>query len=316
MKVADRPVNETQRLMTLRGLNILDTIPEERFDRITRLAKMVFGVPIVVINLVDSERTWAKSVRGLELTDAPRDLSFCGHVINDDASLVITDASVDERFHDNPYVRQDPSVRFYAGAPLHAADGQPVGTLCLLDRQPRELTAEQLRVLHDLATMVEDELTSVQVATSDPLTGISNRRGFELLTETALPLTRRLGGTSILLLFDLDGFKPINDVHGHAVGDRALVDFANCMLKAFRNADVIARLGGDEFCVLGAATEAQIAVPVARLRDHLAQLTDRPYRLSFSVGAATYVPDQHRTIAELVAAADRAMFEQKRNRKR
>lgn len=315
MKVAASPANETQRLMTLRGLNILDTIPEERFDRITRLAEMVFDVPIAVINLVDSERTWAKSVRGLDLVDAPRDLSFCGHVVAADASLVITDASLDERFHDNPYVRQDPSVRFYAGAPLRT-NGHVVGTLCLVDRRPRLLTAEQLHVLHDLATMVEDELTGVQVATSDPLTGISNRRGFELLAGTALPLTRRLGGTSTLLMFDLDGFKPINDVHGHAVGDRALVDFAGCMLKAFRDADVIARLGGDEFCVLGAGTEADLAAPVQRLQDHLAQLRDRPYRLSFSVGAARYVPERHLAIADLLAAADQAMYEHKRDRKR
>lgn len=316
MKVAVAPANETQRLMTLRGLNILDTIPEERFDRITRLAKMVFDVPIAVINLVDSERTWAKSVRGLDLVNAPRDLSFCGHVVADDAGLVIADASLDERFHDSPYVREDPSVRFYAGAPLRAANGHAVGTLCLIDRRPRQLTAEQLQVLHDLATMVEDELTGVQVATSDPLTGISNRRGFELLAATALPLTRRLGGTSTLLMFDLDGFKPINDLHGHAAGDRALVDFAGCMLKAFRDADVIARLGGDEFCVLGAATEADLAAPVQRLKDHLAQLPDRPYRLSFSVGAALYVPERHLSIADLLAAADQAMYEHKRDLKR
>ncbi len=316
MKLAPTPANETQRLMTLRGLNILDTIPEERFDRITRLAKLVFGVPIAVINLIDSERSWAKSVRGLDLVDAPRDLSFCGHVVAADASLVITDASLDERFHDNPYVREDPSVRFYAGAPLHAGNGHAVGTLCLVDRRPRELTAEQLQVLLDLATMVEDELTGLQVATSDPLTGISNRRGFELLAGTALPLTRRLGGTSILLMFDLDGFKPINDVHGHAAGDRALVDFAGCMLKSFREADVIARLGGDEFCVLAAGPEEALAAPVRRLQDHLAQLRDRPYQLSFSVGAALYMPERHPTISALLAAGDQAMYAQKRDRKR
>ena len=316
MKLAPPAANETQRLITLRGLNILDTIPEERFDRITRLAKLVFGVPIAVINLVDSDRTWAKSVAGLELSDAPRDISFCGHVVADDASLVITDASLDERFDDNPFVRDDPSVRFYAGAPLRASNGHTVGTLCLVDRRPRQLTAEQVQVLHDLATMVEDELTGLQVATSDPLTGISNRRGFELLASTALPLTRRLGGTSTLLMFDLDGFKPINDVHGHAVGDRALADFAACLLKAFRNADVVARLGGDEFGVLCAGTADDLAAPIRRLQEQIALLEGRPYRLSFSVGAACYVPERHPTIADLLAAADQAMYQHKSDRKR
>src|ERR1700752_1549332 len=109
------PADENTRLDTLRALNILDTSPEERFDRLTRLAKRLFGVPIALVNLVDADRQWFKSCVGLSATETPRDISFCGHAILGDDILLVPDAGVDERFHDNPLVTGDPNIRFYAG---------------------------------------------------------------------------------------------------------------------------------------------------------------------------------------------------------
>lgn len=309
------PANETERLLTLRGLRMLDTLPEERFDRITRLARRLFGVPIALISLVDAKRQWFKSRQGLDATETSREISFCAHAIADDQMLVVPDATTDERFADNPLVQGAPTIRFYAGCPVHAADGSPLGTLCLIDRQPRQLGAEDLALLRDLAAMVEDEINAAMTSMTDPLTGISNRLGFQTLGALALALNRRLGGPITMLVFDLDGFKAVNDELGHASGDLALVDFATTLVKTFRDADVIGRLGGDEFCVLATGATSAMAAPLARLAENLDRLDARPYRLAFSVGAALYAPDRHASLDALAADADREMYELKRQRR-
>jgi len=306
---------ETQRLLVLRGLDMLDTLPEERFDRITRLARRVFGVPIALISLVDAERQWFKSRQGLDAPETSREISFCGHVVADDALMIVPDASDDDRFRDNPLVRSEPSIRFYAGCPVRMGGGLPMGTLCLIDRQPRALLPEDVALLRDLAAMVEDELRSLNDATTDPLTGLSNRRGFELLAGKSLAMTKRAAMPAALMLFDLDEFKAINDIHGHEIGDRALSDFAKALLKTFRDADVIARLGGDEFCVLACGPAEAMSAPLDRLESQLATLRDRPYQICFSVGTADYAPSRHASIHDLIADADQVMFTHKRKRR-
>jgi diguanylate cyclase (GGDEF)-like protein len=129
-----------------------------------------------------------------------------------------------------------------------------------------------------------------------------------------LPRARRLAATSSLLLFDLDGFKQINDTLGHAAGDRALVDFAHALLTTFREADVIARLGGDEFCVLASGSAASMSAPLVWLAEHLSGRADRPYRLRFSVGVADDAGEAH-TLDELLRSADDAMYASKRVRR-
>lgn len=150
-------VTEERRHEALAALEILDTAPEDRFDRITRLAQRLFEVPMVSVTLLDGERQWRKSHRGLT-TEAPRESAFCDLTARQDAQLVIDDAAADERFRDNPFVVGDPHLRFYAGEPLRAAGGEPVGTLCVLDTVPHSLNAEQLQLLRDLADWVQAEL--------------------------------------------------------------------------------------------------------------------------------------------------------------
>ncbi len=152
------PANETERLADLRALRILDTPPEQRFDRIVSLAAAVFDVPIAYIALVDSDRQWLKAKCGLETEETGRDVSFCGHTILEAKPLVIPDASEDPRFHDNPLVVSDPHVRFYAGHPLAGPSGQLVGTLCLVDREPRDANQISLQTLEHLARLAEHEL--------------------------------------------------------------------------------------------------------------------------------------------------------------
>lgn len=155
------PANESERLRALCNLNILDTQSEERFDRLTRIAREHFQVPIVLVSLVDAARQWFKSRQGLDATETPRKISFCGHAILSHEVLYVPDALKDERFFDNPLVSGPPHIRFYAGAPLHNADGLRLGTLCILDTQAREFGEEQFAALRDLADCVEQELHKI-----------------------------------------------------------------------------------------------------------------------------------------------------------
>lgn len=154
-----QPPDEDKRLAALRSLNILDTPPEDRYDRITRLAQRTFGMPIALISLVDEKRQWFKSCQGLGTTETPRDVSFCGHAILEGVVMVVPDATKDPRFADNPLVTGEPKIRFYAGQPIESSDGSRLGTLCLIDTVPRELDAEQRRALRDLAELVREQIS-------------------------------------------------------------------------------------------------------------------------------------------------------------
>jgi len=152
------PADEEQRLAAVHRLKLLDTDTEERFDRHARIAAAALDAPIALVSLVDSERQWYKAHYGFEFSETSRDVGFCSHAILESAPFVVNDALQDERFADNPVVIGEPHVRFYAGVPLHAADGARVGALCVVDMKPRRLSQAQLKMLQDLALLVEEEL--------------------------------------------------------------------------------------------------------------------------------------------------------------
>lgn len=158
MQAPPRPKTEDSRLQALRDLRVLDTPAEERFDRLTRLARQLFDVPIALISLVDEERQWFKSCQGLDVRETSREISFCGYTILGEEILEIADATADLRFADNPLVTGRPGIRFYAGAPLSSIEGHNIGTLCIIDERPRQMNAEQRRALRDLADLVESEI--------------------------------------------------------------------------------------------------------------------------------------------------------------
>ncbi len=195
------PVDELLRLETLRRLKILDTDPEERFDRVTRLAKQIFGTPIALVSLVDADRQWFKSRQGLDAKETPRDISFCGHAILEDKVMVVEDTHSDERFADNPLVESDPGIRFYAGYPLNAPDGSKVGTLCVIDREPRQMTTEERALLAELGAMVEEEFVVAAMMREDPITGISNRSGYCTVAEHLLAKCNRTDMPASLMIF-------------------------------------------------------------------------------------------------------------------
>ena len=153
MKAAPLHAEEARRLAALLAARILDTPAEPMFDELARLAAFVVGTPIAMVTLIDADRQWFKARVGLQLPHTPREQAFCAHAILHDEVMVVNDASTDERFHDNPLVTGDPSIRFYAGAPLVDAEGLPFGTLCVIDREPRELPAPQRAALESLAKL-------------------------------------------------------------------------------------------------------------------------------------------------------------------
>jgi excisionase family DNA binding protein len=150
--------NERARLAALAATGLVDSAGEPRFDRLARLASMVTGSPIALISLLTSTRQWFKARVGLPVQETPRDWAFCSHAIMQNELFVVEDALSDERFRDNPLVLQDPHIRFYAGVPLRDKSGQPLGTLCVIDREPRRLRAAEVQGLLDLADIASAEI--------------------------------------------------------------------------------------------------------------------------------------------------------------
>jgi len=169
MIAAPIPDNDAERVAALHALLILDTAPEDRYDKILNFVAAEFGVPIALVSLVDSERQWFKAQFGLTVCETARDMSFCGHAILRPDIMVVPDALLDPRFADNPLVTDPPHIRFYAGAPLLLPNGLALGTLCLIDTAPRQLEAVDLAILATLR-----DLVMLEVAPQAPGAGNSD----------------------------------------------------------------------------------------------------------------------------------------------
>jgi GAF domain-containing protein len=150
--------NEKKRLKVLWQYEVLDTVPEEVFDDLTELAARICEAPIALISLVDEKRQWFKSKVGITVSETSRDLSFCAYAINQTDLFIVPDATQDKRFANNPLVKTDPKIRFYAGAPLITPDGHALGTLCVIDKVPRQLCVDQQQALRILARHVVSQL--------------------------------------------------------------------------------------------------------------------------------------------------------------
>src|SRR5262249_51636399 len=154
MTSAPLPEDETTRIQTLRSYEILDTEPEQEFNDLTLLASHICRAHVAMITFIDEHRQWFKAKVGSAVSETPRDVAFCAHTILQHDVMIVPDATADRRFSDNPFVVNDPKIRFYAGAPLIAPDGQSLGTLCVVDLVPRELTESQVAALEALARQV------------------------------------------------------------------------------------------------------------------------------------------------------------------
>lgn len=312
MKTPLLPDNELERVCALRSLHILDSAPDERFDRITRVAKKLFNVPIVLISFVDSHRQWFKSRLGIEATETSREISFCSHTILQDEMMMVEDATKDDRFIDNPMVCGEPYFRFYIGYPLKLFNQYNVGTLCLIDKKPRKFKFEEMKVLKDLATMVQEELESMHLSSTDKLTSLSNRRGFLLISEFVYQFCQRENKPLLLLYFDVNNLQDINNNYGYSTGDEVLKLFAKTMLETFRSADVVARLGDDEFCVLCSNLVAtQIPKLLKRLDSNLHLENNKEYPLHYRLGFIELESKFHKSIDAMLQDLDKKMYEKK-----
>ena len=310
--------NEAERLLDVADIASFDKVTEELMGAFVRVASDLVGVPISGVSLVGEHEQFFKAIQGLHAGSTPKDDAFCAYAIeNPEQVMVVPDLKADPRFGTNPLVMNDPNLRFYAGAPLRGGRGTPVGTLCVMDRQPRELTPAMVARLQDLARGVSAALTLRaairevhRAARTDALTGVCNRKGMEeMLAETE---PRDFG----ILMIDLDGFKPINDTYGHAGGDRALIEVARRLSATVRSMDTVVRLGGDEFVVLVRGVDKPEAGMGLASRIHAAMadtfmLNGSPVPLRASIGFAA-IPWHAGDVASLLERADAALYAAKR----
>lgn len=311
---------EQMRADALAHLNILDTPPEERFERITRIATQIFDVPVAQLTLLDNERQWFKSNQGSDLTEVPRVITFCTHTVEtDDGKMVIEDATEDARFDGNPIVHGEPFVRFYAGHSLYYNKDVRLGTLCILDSKPREMSQKDMQILEDLAAVAQRELVTIQLAMLDELTGLNNRRGFTTHAQTLLSFLERDKKSAVLVFIDMDNFKPINDKYGHQEGDSALIAFSRMLNSLGRASDIVARIGGDEFVAMFTDANALAAENlINKLREELRQYNDTnplEYVIDFSAGIVEVDPSNRESLTDLLAKGDQLMYLNKQKRK-
>lgn len=304
-----RTGDEAGRQRALDRLDVLDTPPEPAFEKITNLVATVFDVPIAAVTLIDRDRQWFKSQRGLEDSETAREVAFCNHTIRASRCLKVEDATRDPRFADNPSVVGPPRIRSYLGAPLITSDGYAIGALCAVDYKVREFSPEQERVLASFADLVMNELELRQSASRDSLTGLATRRTFIEALEKVLE-----GRDEAALLFlDLDHFKAINDTFGHPAGDEVLKAAAVALMEVCPENAVAGRLGGEELgLVLPAVSETQARDTAEAVRDAIAHIRFGAYpdlRVTTSIGLA--MRSGHGRRESWMTAADAALYEAK-----
>ncbi|MCP8885208.1 sensor domain-containing diguanylate cyclase [Devosia sp. XJ19-1] len=307
--------DEELRLSRLYQYNLLDTPEDDTFDRITRLVSALLDVPIALITLVDRDRQWFKSKQGLGISETPRSQSFCAHTMIGQGPMVVQDASLDARFVDNPLVTGHPGIRFYAGIPLRAADGTPLGALCAIDSSPREIDSRQLKLLADLANLTMEQFELRLLATLDGLTGAMRRSSFLATAARDMVPALQRGSPLSCLMIDADNFKNLNDQFGHAVGDEALVAIAKAIRDQLRRGDSLGRMGGEEFCVFLPGTELSGAISVAeRMRMAIADISLQTgtgdVGVTASIGAAVMLSTDSGP-SDLIQRADVALYDAK-----
>ncbi|MEM9232681.1 MAG: sensor domain-containing diguanylate cyclase [Pseudomonadota bacterium] len=321
-----------QRYRILDGSSAYDT------NHMARTVALAFRVPIVIAALNERYRAWFQSSHGVsdEMEDPISDLCSLANLA--DRFFQVEDMTGDSYFADETVVKEAPFIKSFAGVPLTDPDGKRFGTLCLLDTRPRVYDEVEARLLEsfggllsndicvrsagryavqDLISAEEDKCSLYDLAVTDSLTGCLNRRAFFHLTERETARARRHGLPLTTVLFDIDHFKKVNDVHGHAAGDDVIASLARVVAKEIRDEDYLGRLGGEEFgLVLPETTPAQAVSLTNRLRHKIKSLTFLGEGGSFSITVSFGVAlvDSHdQTVNPGLERADRALYEAKRN---
>mgnify|MGYP006168250039 FL=1 len=337
---------EQARLDALHRYRILDTLPEQAYDDIVALARQVCGTPQAVMTFVAEDRQWFKASEGIDGEETERSIAFCDIAIRrPDAVTVVEDASVHPVFRNYPQVTGPDHLRFYAGAPMVAPGGHALGTVCVVDIEPREISAEQTAALRALARLavqllelrrghldaqrqlaerelftrdllryqrqLQDENSELATeASTDALTGLLNRTGLEKVRhETGAQAQDTPYSVAVL---DIDFFKRINDTLGHAAGDEVLRIVGEEIARGVRGGDIAVRYGGEEFLVIMPGTPlAGARTVVERIRNDIAARPDLPMPVTVSVGLAMGLAGKDEPEA-LFQRADQALYRAKR----
>ncbi len=289
MQPPAKPRNEPQRLAALWQLGVLDTPPEPAYDDLGELARSIAGTPIGLISLVDAERQWFKCAVGLDpgVRETPRDVSFCGHAILQRQPLVVNDALNDPRFHDNPLVQGEPHIRFYAGLPLVGRSGDALGTLCVIDREPRQLSDGQLGALERLARVVVRQLERHAVwaeaaptaagsrGSGQALPALLNRAQFAQRLEANLALEE--GGRFALLRCRFHDYERVSATLGGGVAERMIEEAARRLGHAVPRQASLARFSDAELMLL--VPHVAEAAEVEAMAQRVLDLCEEPFRL-------------------------------------
>ncbi|MFP5392589.1 MAG: EAL domain-containing protein [Gammaproteobacteria bacterium] len=319
---------ESARLSALYATRLLDTPPELMFDRMTALAARVLRMPMAFISLVDQDRQWFKSRCGVALQETPRAVSLCAHAITRDAPMIVNDARKDPRFAANPLVTGEPYLRFYAGIPLHGPNNKLIGTLCVADNAPRQLTDDDVEFLKGLANTIDeliglrhsalasnallsnqhdangqaqapsselpDELRNMLMR--DPLTGLANRVHIEEEIDRNADRWARTGLSPVAALVDIDNFNGINENYSYQRGDQVILELVQRIEAGLRPQDRIARVSGDLLLVLLCQEQpgddlSQVLHRVHQASQFFANLPDKRVSVSSCVGYSSFGAD-------------------------
>jgi len=310
--LTDLKTDDEGRVRAVDRYEVMDSEEERPFETVVTLVQQILKAPVCVVSILDRDRQWFKARRGIDVTETPRDVSFCTIAIQNDHPLVVSDATIDPRFMSNPLVTGEPYIRSYAGIPLRSPDGYNIGSLCVVDFTPREFPQFEIDILRNFAKVVMDELELRQIATTDVLTGALTRRAWSEKAETAITRARESGDPLSIALFDIDRFKRVNDTHGHAAGDQVIRAMADHVMANQAGSDQFGRYGGEEFVLLmrGAdPAEAERRVDAIRagfeaLKIPIGEV--EPLSCTVSIGVAGLRPSD--SLHPLVERADRALY--------
>jgi diguanylate cyclase (GGDEF)-like protein len=298
--------DEAGRLAALARYEIIDTAQEDEFEQIIQLVQQVFETPMAAVTLIDADRQWFKSRRGIGAAETPRSHAFCHYTIADADGMAVEDAQADPRFADSPLVTGDPHIRSYLGAPLRTPDGYQIGALCVISDKVRRFSAADREILRRFSQVVVSQMELRQLASLDSLTGLLTRRAFDQAVFDALAGPRQ---AAAIVLFDIDHFKQINDQHGHFQGDTVLAAIGAALRDALPPGAAIGRLGGEEFGVLLPGHDPDAAVMVAeQMRAAIAavRLPGLPVA-TVSAGVAMLAPAMAMA-SDWLQAADAALY--------
>lgn len=246
-----KPVNEVHRLFALRSYELLDSAPETNFNSVVQLAAKLTGASMSLISLIDSDRQWFKARFGCDLAETPRDQAFCAHAILGQGELfVVPDTHQDPRFAENPLVLGGPQIRFYAGQPLVNPEGMALGTLCVLDPRPRDLSDDQRYTLQVLATSLMTTLELRRSTRIDPVTCLLNRAAFDTALEEALATLKRTMRPFLLLQLELDGMTQLAARDGTEAADQLLREVGRTLIALLDETDIAARIEAGRFAIL------------------------------------------------------------------